>query len=56
MNTYRRRKTLNQRLCDFCDFCDDCVWWWDRNRQGVIGGFALGCLVMIIALEFAWRA
>jgi len=53
MITRYRRKTMNQR---FCNFCDDCGWWWEKNHEGVIGGFVLGALVVVIALELAWRA
>lgn len=49
----RPTKTLSRR---FWSLCDDCARWWNRNHAGVIGGFVLGCLVAVIALELAWRA
>ena len=52
MNRYRR-KTLRQRLNNALD---DLSWWWERNRQGLLGGFALGLLVAVVAAELAWRA
>jgi len=48
MTTRYRRKTMNQRICNTCD---DLRWWWDKNREGAFGGFVLGCLVVLIALE-----
>lgn len=47
----RPTKTLRRR---FWSFCDDCEWWWEKNRQGFIGGFILGALAVLIATEFAF--
>lgn len=48
-----RPKRSIARRC--CNLYDDCAWWWHRNFEGLIGGFALGLLAGIIVVELVWR-